>query len=86
MTVEGSQGDLAAMELELAERGVCNVPGELEGIAGWNLGQDVEQGSDGAAGGEHGDGLLVVGPVEKAVEPGRTRSTKPSQVSSCGVS
>ena len=53
MTVEGSQYDLAAMELELAERGIDDLPSQLEGFAGRNLGQQVEQGSDAAAGSEH---------------------------------
>ena len=56
------------MKLELAERSVSNLPGQLESIGGRNLGQYVEQGSDGSAGGEHGDGVLIVCQVENAIK------------------
>ena len=68
MTVKGSQGDLAATKLELAERGVNNLPGQLEGLAGRHLGQLVEQGSDTAAGREHGNVLLMAGQIENTVQ------------------
>ena len=68
MTVKGSQGDLAATKFELAERGINNLPGQLEGFAGRNLGQQVEQGSDAAAGSEHGNVLLMPGQVEDTVQ------------------
>ena len=69
MTVEGSQGDLAAMKLELAERGVDDLPRQLEGIGGGNLGQQVDQRRNGASRGKHGNVLLALGKVEQTIEP-----------------
>ena len=67
-TVKGSQGDLAATKLELAERGINNLPGQLEGLAGRHLSQQVKQGSDAAAGSEHGNVLLMAGQVKNTVQ------------------
>ncbi len=69
MTVEGSQCHLAALKLEATERGVCYLPGQLERVVGGNAGQQVKQGGDGAAGGEHSDSVLrVMGVIEQSIE------------------
>ncbi|MNI37625.1 hypothetical protein D3C73_917250 [compost metagenome] len=70
MTVEGSQGHLATTKLELVERGVDDLPVQFKGLFGRHLRNEVEQGGDSAAGGEHGDFLRVVGLFENAVQPG----------------
>lgn len=55
LAVEGGQGHLAAAEFQLAERGVDDLPVQLEGLAGADAGDAVEQGGDGSARGEDGD-------------------------------
>jgi len=56
------------MELELAERGIDDLPAELEGIGGRNSGQYVNQGRNGACRSEHDNVLLALGKVEQAVQ------------------
>ncbi|CAI8719632.1 hypothetical protein EMIT0196MI5_120091 [Pseudomonas sp. IT-196MI5] len=68
MSVEGSQGHLATAKLKLVERGVDDLPVQFKGLPGRHLRNQMEQGSDGAAGREHGDFLGVVGLVEDAVQ------------------
>ena len=73
VTVEGSQCHLATTELELVERGVNNLPVHFEGLGGRHSGNQVEQGGDGAAGGEYGDFVGVVGgfkdPLQTTLDP-----------------
>ena len=70
MTVEGSQSHLATAELQLVERGVDDLPIQFKGLSGRHSGNQVEQGGDGAARGEHGDFLLAVGLFQDALQPG----------------
>jgi len=58
------------MEFKLAERGIDDLPAELEGIGGRNLGQYVDQRRNGAGRGEHGNVLLAFGKVKKTIESG----------------
>lgn len=68
MTVEGSQCHLATAEFQLVERGVNNLPVQFERLGGRHSGNQVEQGSDGAAGGEHSDFVGVVGGLKDALQ------------------
>ncbi|RMT83627.1 hypothetical protein ALP39_04861 [Pseudomonas marginalis pv. marginalis] len=68
MPVEGSQCHLATAEFQLVERGVNNLPVQFEGLGGRHSGNQVEQGGDGAAGGEHGDFLCVVRGFKNALQ------------------
>ncbi len=68
MTVEGSQSHLATAEFQLVERGVDDLPIQFKGLPGRYLGNQVEQGGNGAAGGEYGDFLIAVGLFEDAVK------------------
>ena len=68
MTVEGGQSHLATAELQLVERGVDDLPVEIERLVGGYAGQQVEQCGNGAAGGEYGNVLLAVGLFEQALE------------------
>jgi len=70
MTVEGSQGHFASTKLQVVERGVDDLPVQLKGLFGRHLRNQVEQGSDGAAGGEHGYFLGVVGLFEDPLQTG----------------
>ena len=53
MAVEGSQCHLATAEFQLVERGVYNLPVHFKRLRGRHSGNQVKQGGDGAAGGEH---------------------------------
>ena len=66
--VEGSQGCLVATEGQARERSIDDLPVELEGSLGRYAGQQVEQGGDGAAGGEYGDVLTALGACQQALQ------------------
>nr|GFA56656.1 hypothetical protein [Tanacetum cinerariifolium] len=62
------QRHLAVSKLQLIERGVDDVPVELEGLGGGHPGDQVEQGGDGAARGEHSNPVIRTGAVENAAQ------------------
>ncbi|MCY1435461.1 hypothetical protein D9M71_515580 [compost metagenome] len=68
LTVEGSQCHLAAAKLQLAERGVDNLPVELESLVGGHLCYQVEQGGNGAARGKDGNVVRGLGGIEDALQ------------------
>src|SRR5471032_1901737 len=77
MTVEVSQGHLATTKLQLVERGVDDLPVEFKSLPGRHLRNEVDQGSDGATGGEHGNFLSVVGLFKDAVQSALHAFDKP---------
>src|SRR5690606_6917040 len=59
MAVEGSQTYLAAAKLQVAERGVDDLPVQFKGLFRRHTGNQAEQGGNGAAGGKHGNVLFA---------------------------
>src|SRR5690606_10749714 len=70
MAVEGSQTYLAAAELKQAKRGIDDLPIEFKCLVHRYPGKQVQQGGNGAAGGKHGDAVLVVRLLDDAHQAG----------------
>src|SRR5690606_11270943 len=75
VVVEGSQGHLGATEFQVGQRGVDDLPVQLEGLRWRNADESVQQGGDGAARGENGNARLRVAglfddPAQPPLDPG----------------
>jgi len=70
LAVERSQCHVAAAKLQLAERRVDDLPVQREGLTGGYTANQVEQGGDGATGGEHRDVVATAGSVQHPLQAG----------------